>query len=174
MAVNFFQFANPTVLATIADGKSTRTIPGSPGDPFGQRCPFIAHIRKVNPRDRTTNQGGPGRTLEFQMLRRGIPFGPPFTPETADVERGLLFLAFMTSFDAQFMILNSDWMNNTAAPEALIGHDLLVGQSGSTGTRIATLTGPLGQVTLTTDRQWVIPTGGGFFFAPSLSLLQTL
>jgi Dyp-type peroxidase family len=174
LAVNFFQFANPTVAAIVMDEGSTRTIPGSAGDPFGQRCPFTAHIRKVNPRDRTTNQGGPGRTLQFQMLRRGIPFGSVFTPETAGDERGLLFLAFMTSLDGQFMILNSDWMNNAAAPEALIGQDLLVGQSGSTGIRTATLTGPLGQVTLTSGREWVIPPGGGFFFAPSRSLIRSL
>src|SRR5262249_12894453 len=62
MAINFFQFANPTLAVTITDNNTTRTIQGSPADPFGQRCPLTAHIRKVNPRDRTTNQGGPGRT----------------------------------------------------------------------------------------------------------------
>ncbi len=172
LAVNYFQFANAASDIDVVDGNSVRTISGSVADPFGRRCPVVAHIRKVNPRDRGTNRGSGGRTLQFQMLRRGIPFGSPFSAETAADERGLLFLAFMTSIDGQFMILNSDWMNNDSAPEAVSGHDLLVGQSNSLTGRTATIPGPHGNARLATLARWVIPMGGAFLFAPSLSLLR--
>jgi Dyp-type peroxidase family len=170
-AVNHFQFANPTTDVTLLDG---RTVTGAPADPFGRRCPLAAHIRKVNPRDRTTNRGSSGRTLQFQMLRRGIPYGPAFAPETSELDRGLLFLAFMTSIDEQFMVLNSDWMNNDAAPEALAGHDMIVGQSHGASGRNAEIPGPHGNARLRSLAQWVIPTGGAFLFAPGVSLLRAL
>jgi deferrochelatase/peroxidase EfeB len=100
----------------IDDGLGSRVVAGSTGDPFGVGCPTISHIRKVNPRDRATNKGSGGRTLQFQMLRRGITYGPLFDPANAQADRGLLFLAYMTSFQGQFLILNTDWMNNAAAP----------------------------------------------------------
>jgi deferrochelatase/peroxidase EfeB len=106
------------------------------------------------------------------MLRRGIPFGPPFTPETASIERGLLFLAFMTSIDGQFKVLNTAWMNSPHAPPPAEGHDLLVGQDVSG--RFGHIRGQGGDAKLETLAQWVIPTGGAFLFAPSLSLLRNL
>jgi hypothetical protein len=67
-------------------------------------------------------------------------------------------------------------MNRVNGPEGGTGHDLLVGQgsgegrersanlraqaSGGAPTRIATLA------------EWVVPTGGGYFFAPSISALR--
>ena len=40
----------------------------------GARCPLAAHIRKVNPRDLATDQGGANDTLTRLFVRRGIPF----------------------------------------------------------------------------------------------------
>jgi hypothetical protein len=75
----------------IAERDELRQVPGAPADLSGDRCPTFAHVRKVNPRDRVTDQGGPAITLRSQMLRRGITFGPRYkTPD--DNERGLLFL----------------------------------------------------------------------------------
>ena len=68
-------------------------------------------------------------------------------------------------------------MNNPAAPElADEGHDLLVGQNPDGGPRTARLRDAHGQTiaTLTARDRWVIPTGGGFFFAPSVAFLQSL
>jgi Dyp-type peroxidase family len=95
LSINHFKFDNAVPAVAVVEDGIERTISGAPGDPLGLRCPFVAHIRKVNPRDRTTNRGA---ALPFQILRRGIPFGPRLTAETANDERGLLFLAFIHDF----------------------------------------------------------------------------
>jgi hypothetical protein len=65
------------------------------------------------------------------MLRRGIPFGPLYEAgKNEQSERGLLFLAYMTSIERQFARLNRIWINNPGAPEIYDeGFDMLVGQS---------------------------------------------
>src|SRR4029453_6476963 len=110
----------------------------------------------------------------FQMLRRGIPFGPPYdhpNPAIPDNqrERGLLFISYQRNIARQFSILNNDWMNNRDAPQAG-GFDLLVGQNvpdddgGLHASKSATLFGPSldpGDTGTSVDisSQWVIPTG---------------
>jgi hypothetical protein len=64
-------------------------------------------------------------------------------------------------------------MNRPNAPEPSSGHDLLVGQEG--GTRRGTLHAPgVEPVEIATDRAWAVPTGGGYFFSPSLSTLEAI
>ena len=169
--------ADPFVATEESVGKEDelRRVPGAPADLSGDRCPTFAHVRKVNPRDRVTDQGGPAITLRSQMLRRGITFGSRYessgSPDRS--ERGLLFLAYQTSIEQQFERLSRKWMNRTNAPEPGSGHDLLVGQEH--GRRTATLPSPgVGTVEISTERVWVVPTGGGYFFSPSVSALEAI
>src|SRR5215212_6966730 len=114
-AINFFSFADDEPDATVVvDGKSV-TVPGAPGDDAASRCPHFAHIRKVNLRDKGTDKGSP---LRFRILRRGIPFGPPFADGEANgVDRGLLFVSYQRNLELQFMTLVETWMNAPDAPE---------------------------------------------------------
>jgi Dyp-type peroxidase family len=193
LAVNFFGYdrdspdisvsADPSAgledVSLVAHDE-TRTVQGTGEDEAGLRCPRFAHIRKVNPRDiGPTDKGGPPDTLTRAILRRGITWGSPYPDDPAeqaadDGDRGLLFLSYQTGIKEQFQVLNNDWMNRDAAPEGNAGHDLLVGQRyvGGRGARHATLRGDGTEVQLATDRHWVIPTGGGYFFTPSISTLR--
>jgi hypothetical protein len=94
----------------------------------------------------------------------------------------LLFLSFQTSLFDQFEFLAATWMNTPDKPQndAGDGHDLLVGQNPADDRRIRTATllthrgGSITSHEITTDtgRQWVFATGGGYFFAPSLTALS--
>jgi Dyp-type peroxidase family len=185
--INYFAFAAALPSIVLADGIP---VSGSAGDPDilrGRRCPVWAHIRKVNPRDLGTDRGDALVTLGFQMLRRGIPFGPIYDrsdPDASDnaKERGLLFLSYQRSIDEQFGSLNRGWMNQERVPHAG-GFDLLVGQnvleeSGSYAAKSAIFFGSSAiddedGTPFEAPNQWVIPTGGAFLFAPSISFLDT-
>jgi Dyp-type peroxidase family len=157
-------------------------------DPAGITCPWAAHIRKVNTRDSSSDMGARDSTYTRRILRRAIAFGKPvadenrYADENADPEngqRGLLFMCVQASIEAQFEFLVSRWMGgDPARPKMPGGHDMIVGQNGQVGegrVRRCTLLGDeLQQAELVTDKEWVIPTGGGYFFVPSISALRNV
>ncbi|MEH2315054.1 MAG: Dyp-type peroxidase [Nostoc sp.] len=139
-------------------------------------------------------------TQTHRLLRRGIPYGPvsPSTPNNPlpdpnFVDRGLHFLAYQTSIEDQFEFVTKLWVNNPdfSEPAATnhkvdgklpLGHDPIIGQSENNkpnGDRTREffihLEDDQGQPLtkkLTAPEDWVIPTGGGYFFAPSISALK--
>jgi Dyp-type peroxidase family len=143
-------------------------------DPHGLVCPHAAHIRKVNPRDQDTDLGDQFDTLMRRILRRGIPYGLPIhDPNTDDgTDRGLHFLCYQTSIEQQFEILQQDWANSANKP-AVGGHDVIIGQTPDQHRTFELITdGGATSKVLTTPAQWVTTTGGGYFFAPSISALR--
>jgi Dyp-type peroxidase family len=177
-AINHFEFASALPELVLSSGDKVAAATGDPQVANGGRCPIWAHIRKVNPRDLPTDKGGADETRGFQMLRRGIPFGPQFdhgnlASPTNTAERGLLFLAYQTSISQQFETLNGDWMNTELNPSPG-GFDLLVGQR-LTLTRLNDakpamwFDQPTGKtIPIVASSQWVLPTGGAYLFAPSI------
>lgn len=173
-------------------------------DPTGARCPISAHTRKAYPRNDRTPGGNGGddpevdrsevSTQTHRLLRRGIPYGPvsPSTfeePVDDGVDRGLHFLAYQTSITGQFEFVTQKWVNNenfsTQQGEGNecdgvlpIGHDPVIGQAAGGGERhfFANFGDADGNECrrLTTEANWVIPTGGGYFFAPSIDALGML
>lgn len=175
----------------------------SPGDKTGQRCPFAGHIRKAYPRDDVSNSSAPPSpyagassplrldeidTQTHRLLRRGIPFGSPYplatdAPVQDSGDRGLLFMAYQTSIVRQFEFVTQKWVNNPNFKDIGAGHDPILGQNGNDGqkgndasrTRHFQVLRPDGSVhVVTATDEWVIPTGGGYFFAPSISALAVL
>lgn len=144
-------------------------------------CPASAHIRKVNPRGLTTEQGGPQKTLIHRMLRRGIPFGKPYTDDPGD-ERGLIFISYQNSIAEQFEFLQKNWANHYKNPHSLLsnaGQDMVIGQTSmKTDQRNRYLSLNYNDHVYQVSTQemevkdWVIPTGGGYYFSPSISAIR--
>jgi Dyp-type peroxidase family len=152
------------------------THPQSPADARGLRCPLSSHIRKAHPRDDVRA----AETETHRLLRRGIPFGvssrsTPQAPADDGVDRGLLFMAYMTSITDQFEFVMKNWVNNPDFKERNVGIDPILGQSaGVDGDRRRTFNVRLGldDHKLTAREEWVVPTGGGYFLAPSISAME--
>jgi Dyp-type peroxidase family len=141
-----------------------------PADVFGDRCPLSAHIRKVNPRDQGSDLGPPADSLRRQMIRRGIAYGNELRKGARDEDdRGLLFLSFQASIEETFETIVQAWVNGTTGP-APSGFDMLLGQNPSGGKRYCFLMGHR----LETSERFVVATGGGYFFAPSISAIRTV
>jgi Dyp-type peroxidase family len=165
-----------------------RPIAGYPGDSFPPAmadflatvCPHFAHIRKVNPRDGATDLGKPEDNLARMILRRGIPFGPPLigvkrpAKTLFNKERGLMFLNYGGSIEDQFEFLQRRWSNSSVQPN-FGGFDPIIGQNGSSTGRIRFIDFPKpggGTVRIKFRKEWVIPSGGGYFFAPTISAVR--
>lgn len=152
--------------------------PRSPGDPAGVRCPHAAHIRKAYPRDDPIPGGGRTRAQMHRLLRRGIAYGPP---PPAPEERGLLFMAYQTSFERQFEFVQRNWLNNEDFLERADGWDPLCGQNNRSPGRVRTFALPVPgaggrpeRVVLELPADWIVVRGGAYFFAPSISALRLL
>lgn len=175
-ANNDFLFGQDTPAPRFRPRHSACPFPPALEGTNGPICPHAAHIFKVNPRDLATNVGPDFDTLTRRILRRGIPFGPPLADPLAGddgVERGLHFLCYQASITDQFEFLQQNWANSTGGPKAG-GHDVIIGQ---TPTRVRTIDlqaiiGGHQPETLTAPTQWIRSTGGGYFFAPSISAVR--
>jgi Dyp-type peroxidase family len=149
----------------------------SSGDLLGLICPQAAHIRKVYPRDHPTSEISEANVEMHRLIRRGIPYGAPYP---APEERGLLFLAYQTSIERQFEFITRAWLNNPHLRDGDDGYDPIVGQNSSKGQNrvrafYLSLPNPDGSVVkkrIELPRDWVVPTGGAYFFTPSISALK--
>jgi Dyp-type peroxidase family len=140
-------------------------------DPQGLTTPVFCHIRTMNPRDKAAVDG---RT-RF-VLRRAIPFGPPLPVNSTsdEVERGLIFNAFMASIEDQFEYLTRKSAGNVRAlwgkPTLSDGPDPVIGASDAPCHLPQKDRAP---VEIHFGR-FVRTTGAVYAFAPSLSALRRL
>jgi Dyp-type peroxidase family len=190
--------ASPALSNSPTHGQCSRTAPTAESDLSGERCPFSAHIRKGYPRDDTFRfdvSGGGNRTdtESHRILRRGIPFGPPYPAEAPfdhndGQERGLLFMCYQTSIVEQFEHIQRHWANavelrRDGLPKEVpfgAGYDPIIGQSPEGRRQFVLKLPELGlengapAVRLLAAPPFVVPTGGGYFFVPSLSAVAQM
>ncbi len=110
-------------------------------DGEGKRCPFHAHIRKVNPRVDSIGKSKLN-PAEKQMVRRGITYGKREADlsDEPEVGVGLLFMCYQKSIKNQFEFVQKEWCNNKdfispgAAGEKVTGIDPIIGNK-VTGTQ---------------------------------------
>jgi Dyp-type peroxidase family len=180
---NCFGFRFPGVQPLlIREARPVKDFPVSSPDPDGTICPYAAHIRKVNPRDDSVEQGSSGDTLTRLILRRGIPYGPRVAdPKKAlpdGLSRGLLFVSYQASIERQFEFLMQNWVNGDHAPQfnggrdAVLGRHVPQGDQARSNLRVFDKTGGMHSLPQTMD--FITPRGGGYFLTPSMTALEKL
>ena len=159
-------------------------------DPNGAKCPFFAHIRKVNPRGTGGFEPVEGERLHI-MARRGQTYGVR-TDDLNDgrignkpsKDVGLLFMAFNANIAEQFEFAQSTWANNPGFPKVPAGAsapglDLVIGQGTRPDIRCPLEWGAdpadaTKNMTTVATPQAVTMKGGDYFFMPSLAFLRSL
>jgi Dyp-type peroxidase family len=162
-----------------------KSYPRNDVTPAGENAPTEFEQREQSEADTQTHR----------ILRRGIPFGPdPSDDENktnkTTTERGLLFVCYQTSIQNQFEFILQAWVNNPGfAPLGNNpGFDPLLGQFGDDpfinrvvvsrdprpveGLGVSYPTGNRGPTT-SLPIDFIVPSGGGYFFMPSLSTFKT-
>jgi Dyp-type peroxidase family len=155
------------------------------GDEQGSRCPFVAHVRKTNPRGESpfhlAKDLGFASTVRQErghlMARRGITYGAraydeatnDFTDEPSGGV-GLLFMAYMASLEDQFEFTQATWANNPNFVTGGVGVDPVIGQGP--GEPVAVKDGWGGNQAQFDFGRFVTLKGGEYFFAPSLEFLR--
>ena len=174
---------------------------GSENDRYGARCPFGAHIRRVNPRDWQLGENQKeSQTLSnlHRIVRRGRPYGAPLVESmaareliraarasnggTTGVRRGLQFLCFNASLERQFEFIQQQWCNNPKFAGLNSDADPLLGSSRTSaelGIDPASFSVQSdvksGLAARCTHMQnFVHVRGSAYFFMPSLSAIRLL
>ena len=146
---------------------------GYKDDLQGLRCPFSAHIRRVNPRDALKNDIVAVNLHYF--LRRGTNYGPPLPDgilEDDGAQRGGVFLLIGAHLQRQFEFVQSQWI----ASGDFINHgaeqDPIVGNAGGDG--VFTVPNQPIRRRFHGLPQFVVVRGGEYCFMPGLRALQWL
>ncbi len=150
-------------------------------DPWGYKCPYHAHIRKVNPRG-----GAPIISDEVERERRIVRRGIPYGERAADLSDnptggvGLLFLCYQRDIHEQFEFIQRVWTDDRNFPKVAIfqkqvGDDALLGQDPkATQRQWPTVYGEAGHTIDFNFGGFITLNGGEYFFAPSLSFLKNI
>lgn len=107
---------------------------GYEDDMHGLKCPFSAHIRRVNPRDALKNELV--ATNLHQFLRRGTNYGPPLPEgvlEDDGAQRGGVFLLIGVHQRQQFEFVQSQWITDGNFISHGREEDPILGNGGGDG-----------------------------------------
>ncbi|MDQ1242358.1 MAG: hypothetical protein QG586_1712 [Pseudomonadota bacterium] len=175
------RWRNGTPLALSPTSPSPRPPMGDAGlnsfgyatDPDGQKCPIGSHIRRSNPRDARTVQRNTNRSR--RLVRRGIPYGPPYDPEhPKTAERGLLGSFMCANLSSQFEAIQYDWTNLGLLDPRITGsNDPILGNNDPLFSHFSF---PVGKesVTFRGFPHFIHTRGGAYLFQPSISAIRHL
>jgi Dyp-type peroxidase family len=140
-------------------------------DPKGYKCPIGSHIRRTNPRAANIA----GQVNIHRLIRRGIPYGPPYNPNSPKdgQERGLLGLFICTGLERQFEFVMKDWVNKGVfAGLPSDAKDPLGGANDDNNGQFDIPVSPGQSIELTGIERFITTKGGAYCFIPSITALE--
>jgi Dyp-type peroxidase family len=140
-------------------------------DMNGMKCPFSAHIRRVNPRDALKDEVVAVNLHHF--LRRGTNYGPPLPEgvlEDDGAERGGVFLLIGAHPHRQFEFIQSQWVTDGNFISHGTEQDPLIGNNEGQG--IFTIPKAPVRRRLHALPRFVSVRGGEYCFMPGLRALR--
>ena len=146
---------------------------GYADDMKGLRCPFSAHIRRINPRDALK-----GEIVDVDLhrfIRRGTNYGPPLPEgvlEDDGAERGGVFLLIGAYLQRQFEFVQSQWVTDGNFISHGTEQDPILGNSEGDG--IFTIPKQPVRRRLHALPKFVTVRGGEYCFMPGLRALRWL
>ena len=150
---------------------------GFGGDPYGERCPLGAHIRRANPREMLLADKRDSITTlkRHRVLRRGRPYGPRiadrYTPDGQS--RGLVFAALNGNIERQFEFLQQAWISSPNFAGLYDEADPMLGGRTQDAGKFSMQKRPVRE-----QRSGIMPhvtvKGGAYFFMPSMAAVRYL
>ena len=139
-------------------------------DPDGLRCPFGAHIRRVNPRE--SLDPGSGEQLASSNRHRIFRVGRRYAPQNGWLNPGLLFMCVNANIERQFEFVQQTWMLGSSFHGLENEIDSLVRSPGLSD--VLTIPTEKGPLRLKGMGKFVTVRGGGYFFMPGKSAVSVL
>lgn len=152
-------------------------------DPHGAKCPFSAHVRRINPRaSLETNKGAfdtPGAlSNRRRILRRGLPYGDVKDPTRDDGNHGIIIMMVNANIERQFEFVQQQWINYGNDFRAGNDKEIILGNHNKAHPSKAVL-----PVDPDSDQcpyfvrnipRLVEVRGGDYFFIPSMTALRMI
>jgi len=139
-------------------------------DPDGLRCPFGAHIRRVNARE--SFEPGSEKQLAISNRHRIFRVGRSYPPQNGSPNPGLLFMCVNANIERQFEFVQQTYMLGSSFHGLENEVDPLARRRESSD--VLTIPTERGPLRLRGLGDFVTVRGGGYFFMPGQGTVRFL
>lgn len=152
-------------------------------DMQGAKCPFSAHLRRINPRASLEFTPGafntPGALANRRrVIRRGLPYGEVKDPTRDDGNHGIVIMMLNASILRQFEFVQQQWINYGNDFKASNDKEIILGNHCPAHPGKAVIEadpdGDQPPYFLTDIPRLVETRGGDYFFIPSMTALRMI
>jgi len=152
-------------------------------DADGAKCPFSAHIRRINPRAslQTASEAfdTPGAlSNRRRILRRGLPYGEVKDPARDDGNHGIIIMMMQADINRQFEFVQQQWVNYGNDFRAGNDKEIILGNHDAEYPSRAVLPVPVDSdeapYFLRNIPRLVETRGGDYFFVPGMTALRMI
>ncbi len=153
-------------------------------DDHGAKCPYSAHLRRINPRGSLEfgvkdAYETPGALVNRRrILRRGLPYGEVNDPSRDDGNHGIIFMALNVDIQRQFEFIQQQWINYANDFKEGNDKEVLLGNHSANNPGKVTLQVEPGSGKpphfVSNIPRLVETRGGDYFFIPSITALKLI